>query len=115
MHQIEIQITVSDFLRIQSRRYWSNCTIYWNNTEIAAFSNKKSLETGKWVSLSNGKTIFIRLFNQELEVWDGQNELVSGLNSGESNYNELAGFLNAVKGSPFEFSVTKGLWGVKIK
>lgn len=51
MHQIEIPITISDFLSIQSSRYWSNCSIHWNTTEIATFPDKKSLETGKWLSL----------------------------------------------------------------
>ena len=103
MSQIEIQITVSDFLKIHSNRYWSNCTVHWNTTKIADFSDKKSLEAGKWLSLPNGKPVFIRLWRQELEVWDGQKELVSGLNSGESNYNELRGFLNAIKGWPFKY------------
>jgi hypothetical protein len=86
MFQRKIQLTETELLTLRRNNGWTNLSIKFNNTDVGAFTDKASLETGKWIPLPNGKSLLVRLVKQELEIWDGSNELVSGLKSGESDH-----------------------------
>lgn len=86
MFQRKVQISESELFLIRWYKDWSNLSIKLNTTEIGSFPDKAALEMGKWLPLPNGKTVLVRLVKNELEIWDGNNELVSGLKSGESDY-----------------------------
>lgn len=86
MFQRKIQLNESDLLIIFWQKGWSNLSIKFNNVEVGTFPDKESLELGKWMYLPNGKPILVRLMKKELEIWDGNNELFSGLKSGESDH-----------------------------
>jgi hypothetical protein len=92
MLQQKIQLSESELLTLRWDKAWTSLLIKFNNTEVGSFADKASLETGKWILLPNGKQLLVRLVKQELEIWDGSNELVSGLRSGESDH-----FANAWK------------------
>jgi hypothetical protein len=92
MFQRKIQLSESELLTLRWDKAWTSLLIKFNNTEVGSFADKSSLEAGKWVQLPNGKQLLVRLVKQELEIWDGSNELVSGLRSGESDH-----FANAWK------------------
>ncbi len=90
MFQSKIQITESESLQLSWGKDWSHFTIKLNDVEIWAFPDKTALVVGKWLLLPSGKTIWIGLTNNKLAIWDGDKELVSGLNSGESDDYKLA-------------------------
>lgn len=90
MFQSKIQITESESLQLSWGKDWSHFTIKLNDIEIWAFPDKTSLVVGKWLLLPSGKTIWIGLTNNKIAIWDGDKELVSGLNSGESDDYTLA-------------------------
>jgi hypothetical protein len=92
MFQRKIQLSESELLTLRWDKAWTSLLIKFNNTDVGSFADKSSLEAGKWVQLPNGKQFLVRLVKQELEIWDGSNELVSGLRSGESDH-----FANAWK------------------
>jgi hypothetical protein len=92
MLQRKIQLSESELLTLRWDKSWKSLLIKFNNTDVGSFADKASLETGKWILLPNGKQLLVRLVKQELEIWDGSNELVSGLKSGESDH-----FANAWK------------------
>jgi hypothetical protein len=92
MLQRKIQLSESELLTLRWDKAWTSLLIKFNNTDVGSFADKASLETGKWILLPNGKQLLVRLVKQELEIWDGSNELVSGLKSGESDH-----FANAWK------------------
>jgi hypothetical protein len=92
MLQRKIQLSESELLTLRWDKAWTSLLIKFNNTDVGSFADKSSLETGKWILLPNGKQLLVRLVKQELEIWDGSNELVSGLKSGESDH-----FANAWK------------------
>jgi hypothetical protein len=92
MFQRKIQLSESELLTLRWDKAWTSLLIKFNNTDVGSFADKSSLEAGKWVQLPNGKQLLVRLVKQELEIWDGSNELVSGLRSGESDH-----FANAWK------------------
>jgi hypothetical protein len=92
MFQRKIQLSESELLTLRWDKNWTSLLITFNNTDVGSFADKASLEAGKWVQLPNGKQLLVRLVKQELEIWDGSNELVSGLRSGESDH-----FANAWK------------------
>jgi hypothetical protein len=77
-------------LTIRWQKDWASLTVKLNNREIGAFSSKNDLETGKWLQLSEGRTLLVRVVKNELEIWDGNNELVSGLKSGATDYFPIA-------------------------
>jgi hypothetical protein len=92
MFQRKIQLSESELLTLRWDKAWTSLLIKFNNADVGFFADKASLETGKWILLPNGKQLLVRLVKQELEIWDGSNELVSGLKSGESDH-----FANAWK------------------
>jgi hypothetical protein len=90
MFQRKIQLTATELLTIRWQKDWASLTIKLNAREIGSFSDKTALETGKWLQLSEGRTLLVRLVKNELEIWDGNNELVSGLKSGATDYFPIA-------------------------
>lgn len=90
MFQRKIQLTETELLTIRWQKDWASLTIKLNTREIGSFSDKTSLEMGKWLQLSEGRTLLVRLVKNELEIWDGNNELVSGLKSGATDYFPIA-------------------------
>lgn len=92
MLQQKIKLSESELLTLRWDKSWASLLIKFNNAEVGSFADKASLETGKWILLPNGKQLLVRLVKKELEIWDGSNELVSGLRSGESDH-----FANAWK------------------
>jgi hypothetical protein len=106
MLQRKIQLSESELLTLRWDKSWTSLLIKFNNTDVGSFADKSSLETGKWILLPNGKQLLVRLVKQELEIWDGSNELVSGLRSGESDH-----FANAWK-ALIPFGVLFTLFGI---
>jgi hypothetical protein len=84
--QRKIQLSEFDLLTLRWDANWANLNVKFNATDLDSFTDKASLEMGKWVTLPTGKTLMVRLVKDELEVWDGKDELVSGLKSGESDH-----------------------------
>jgi hypothetical protein len=106
MFQRKIQLSESELLTLRWDKTWTSLLIKFNNTDVGSFADNASLETGKWILLPNGKQLLVRLVKQELEIWDGSNELVSGLRSGESDH-----FANAWK-ALIPFGVVFTLFGI---
>jgi hypothetical protein len=106
MLQRKIQLSESELLTLRWDKAWTSLLIKFNNTDVGSFADNASLETGKWILLPNGKQLLVRLVKQELEIWDGSNELVSGLKSGESDH-----FANAWK-ALIPFGVVFTLFGI---
>jgi hypothetical protein len=90
MFQQKIQMSVSDTLTIRWESNWSNLQIKFNTTDVENITDKSILEAGKWFALPNGKNLFVRLVKNELEIWDGSEELLSGLKSGQSDQFSMA-------------------------
>jgi hypothetical protein len=84
--QRKIQLSEFDLLTLRWDANWANLNVKFNATDLDSFTDKESLQMGKWVTLPTGKTLMVRLVKEELEVWDGKDELVSGLKSGESDH-----------------------------
>ncbi len=86
MFQQKIQLSESELLTLIWAKNWTSLLMKFNDTDLDSFSDRASLEAGKWILLPNGKQLLVRLVKQELEIWDGSKELVSGLKSGESDH-----------------------------
>jgi hypothetical protein len=85
MFQKKIILNVTETLTVIWHKDWSNLKIKHDGKDIGTFPDKAALETGKWLNLNNGKPILVRLVKNELEIWLDNNELFSGLKSGESD------------------------------
>jgi hypothetical protein len=90
MFQRKIQLSTTEWLTIRWQKDWVSLTVKLNTRQIGSFSSKTDLETGKWLQLPEGRTLLVRLVKNELEIWDGNNELVSGLKSGATDYFPIA-------------------------
>ena len=86
MFQRKIQLTDSEILTVVWNNEWSNLTVKYNGSDTYTFNDKTSLETGAWLTLPNNKPLLVRLIKKDLEIWDGNRELVSGLGNGESDH-----------------------------
>jgi hypothetical protein len=85
MFKQDIQISDSERITLSWEGGWTHLSMKFNAVEVADFTDKATLEMGKWVNLPNGKTVLVRLMQDEIEIWDGQNDLVSGLKSGQTD------------------------------
>jgi hypothetical protein len=86
MFQRKVQVSDNELLTVSWHKGWSNLSVKLNNIEIGSFTDKETLTQGKWLPFTNGKTVLVRLVKDELEIWDGNNDLMSGLKSGESDH-----------------------------
>jgi hypothetical protein len=132
MFQHKIQLSDFETLSLRWQSDWSHLTIKFNTTEVENITNKTILEAGKWFALPTGKNLFVRLVKNELEVWDGSDELMSGLKSGQSDkYGQAwkmligcgivitllgvgigSGFASDTKAATLELSIGIGLTGL---
>jgi hypothetical protein len=119
MFQKKIILNVTETLTVTWEKNWSSLKIKHDGKEIGIFTDKTSLETGKWVNLNDGKPILVRLVKNELEVWHDKNELFSGLSSGQSDefataYKTLLAYgivFIILSITTFSFSVNDAEWG----
>lgn len=85
MLQKKIILDAANSLVFTWEKNWASLNIKQNQQNIGSFADKTALETGQWLHLKDGRPIFVRLVNKELEVWLDNKELFSGLNSGQSD------------------------------
>lgn len=86
MNQTTVQIDASESIQLSWQTGWTNFTIQQNGQVIVNIPTWEELKLGRNFNTAGGKSVYVIQRKIGLEIWYEGRDLMSGLESGSSNY-----------------------------